>query len=34
MGGIADELMSRDRSMGEEEKSIIGLLCGFAFACS
>ena len=34
MGGIADELVSRDRSMREEgrgrkeeEKSIIGLLC-------
>ena len=42
MGGIADELVSRDRSMREqeeggggkgarkEEKSIIGLLCEFA----
>ena len=36
MGGIADELVSRDRSMREEgrgrkeeEKSIIGLLCEF-----
>jgi hypothetical protein len=43
MGGIADELMSRDRGMGEEEgggkgagkeeKSIIGLLCELLFAC-
>ena len=38
MGGIADELVSRDRSMREEgkgrkeeEKSIIGLLCEFLF---
>ena len=40
MGGIADELVSRDRSMREEgkgrkeeEKSIIGLLCEFLFLC-
>ena len=37
MGGIADELVSRDRSMREEgarkeeEKSIIGLLCELLF---
>ena len=34
MGGIADELVSRDRGIGtrkEEEKSIIGLLCEFCF---
>ena len=36
MGGIADELVSRDRGIGtrkEEEKSIIGLLCEFLLLC-